>query len=465
MKLAFWFLGIGLTMSVVLTLLIGVYIKDGRNGKEQGIAGLFQVLFSVIGSVGTFMYVADNAGSTGIIALFIIIFFPTGILGLVRASVCLKAYNADKSVPKDNSVNSLMQNDGREFNGNAQNCSGLIPAAQRGRQKINVKQKYTSQLIEDVDELNKYLEYCLDAFDKYESDRTTNDQVNKFINDVYARIATLDDQEKTLSAALSIYKNEARKRRRILVSLAVAVVVICTGVAIGVSSCTVHNSKLLYELNETGYTVSAGKYYDETDVVIPATYNGKKVTKIANSAFSYVKNKENIKSITIPNSVTSIGDSAFWGCSSLTSITIPNSVTSIGGSAFEDCSKLTSITIPNGITTIVYRTFSGCSSLTSVTIGNSVTSIGSEAFYNCSSLTSVTIGNSVTSIGSEAFYNCSSLTSVTIPNSVTSIGREAFSYCTSLKTIYCEAASEPDGWSSGWKGTSCSATVQYGYTE
>ena len=139
--------------------------------------------------------------------------------------------------------------------------------------------------------------------------------------------------------------------------------------------------------------------------------------------------------ITIPNSVTSIGNSAFQSCSSLTSVTIPNSVTSIGNSAFAGCDSLTSVTIGNSVTSIGNSTFAGCNSLTSVTIGNSVTSIGGEAFLACSSLTSVTIPNSVTSIGYSAFENCSSLTYVTIPNSVTSIGEFAFFDCSSLTSV------------------------------
>ena len=176
------------------------------------------------------------------------------------------------------------------------------------------------------------------------------------------------------------------------------------------------------------------------NLIIPdtVTYNGStySVTSIGDYAFFYLYCAcTSLTSVTIPNSVTTIGEGAFVYCTSLTSITIPNSVTSIGSNAFDECFSLTSITIPNSVTTIGGGAFSYCTSLTSVTIPNSVTSIGVGTFRECTSLTSVTIPNSVTSIGGSAFSNCSSLTSITIPNSVTTIGGDAFQNDTNIVTV------------------------------
>ena len=255
-------------------------------------------------------------------------------------------------------------------------------------------------------------------------------------------------------------------------------------------------SKLIYD-RKTYKVTSIGKYAfykcsgltsvtipnSVTSIGISAFYNcsgltsvtiGNSVTSIGNSAFSNCSGLISIivdesnpsfssiegilynndattliycpitkKTVTIPNSVTSIDYSAFYGCSGLTSVTIPNSVTSIGNYAFYGCSGLTSVTIPNSVTSIGERAFSGCSGLTSVTIGNSVTSIGYYAFSGCYGLTSVTIPNSVTTIVQSAFSNCRGLTSVTIGNSVTSIGKYAFSGCSKLTSIYCQGTKPP----------------------
>ena len=154
-------------------------------------------------------------------------------------------------------------------------------------------------------------------------------------------------------------------------------------------------------------------------------------------------NGEEVKDLIIPDGITSIGDYAFYSCSGLTSVTIPNSVTSIGNHAFRDCGDVTSVTIPNSVTSIGSEAFRGCRGLTSMAIPNGVTSIGNDAFKGCSGLTSVTIPSTITSIGGSAFSDCSGLTSLTIPNSVTSIGDWAFSGCSGLTEIYIHNPTPP----------------------
>ncbi|MDL2228579.1 leucine-rich repeat protein, partial [Odoribacter sp. OttesenSCG-928-L07] len=172
---------------------------------------------------------------------------------------------------------------------------------------------------------------------------------------------------------------------------------------------------------------------------------GNSVTSIENYTFN---NCTGLNSVTIGNSVTSIGYDAFKNCTGLTAIDIaaanPN-YSSLDGILYNK-DKTTiimyprgktdiSFAIPNSVTSIGISAFRYCSSLSSVTIPNSVTDIKGGAFYECTGLTEVTIPNSVTSIGYETFFGCSSLLSVTIPNSVTSIGGSAFKECTSLTEI------------------------------
>ena len=258
-----------------------------------------------------------------------------------------------------------------------------------------------------------------------------------------------------------------------------------------------------FKIKENTYLIANEAFKDCQSLISVTIPNGVKV--IGDGAFLGCKS---LTSVTIPNSVTEIGSNAFEGCSSLTSITvdagnthydsrnnsnaiietatntliagcktttIPNSVTSIGDYAFSGCTSLTSITIPNSVTWIGSEAFVGCSSLQSITVDagnthydsrnncnaiietetntliagcknttipNSVTEIEAGAFEGCSSLKSVTIPYSVTSIGYWAFDGCTSLTSITIPNSVTEIEWGAFRNCTNLKTIYIPRGSK-----------------------
>lgn len=188
--------------------------------------------------------------------------------------------------------------------------------------------------------------------------------------------------------------------------------------------------------------------YELISVIIPNT-----VKTIGEFAFAYCYD---LTSVTIGNGVTSIGDYAFWG-SDLKKVIVEDiaawckidftdstSNPLSGADLYSDeKTKITDLVIPNSVTSINDYAFDGCSGLTSVTIPNSVTSIGKEAFEGCSGLTSVTIGNSVESIGESAFKSCSGLTSVTIGNSVTTIYRGAFQFCSNLSSVICLTTTPP----------------------
>lgn len=139
--------------------------------------------------------------------------------------------------------------------------------------------------------------------------------------------------------------------------------------------------------------------------------------------------------VVVPDVVTEIDGGAFSECKGITSVTFPDGLTKIGPSAFHYCEGIKSITIPNSVAALGYAAFMGCMGLESVTISNGITVLESQTFYRCSALKSVTIPDNVTAIYNEAFARCENLTDVVIGNSVTSIGDKAFQDCAGLENI------------------------------
>ena len=193
-------------------------------------------------------------------------------------------------------------------------------------------------------------------------------------------------------------------------------------------------------LENSNYTTLDGILYNKQQTELEMYPSGKggeftipsHVTSIGDSAFMGCSN---LTSITFPESVNNIGISAFYGCSDLTSITLPKSLTSLGNYAFSHCTTLTSINLPEMITSIGLCTFSFCSNLSSIEISGSLTNIGDEAFRSCQALTTIELPEELTNIGYNAFEMCSSLTSIVFPEGLTSIGSGAFRACESLSSI------------------------------
>ena len=253
-----------------------------------------------------------------------------------------------------------------------------------------------------------------------------------------------------------------------------------TGVVIGNSVTSIGDRAFAYCYSLTGIKVDSNNanYKD---------INGNLYTKDGKTLIQYAIGKSDIHFV-IPDSVTSIGDSAFWGCDSLTGVVIPDSVISINDYAFEDCDSLTSVVIGDSVTSIgsyafrdcsnlqfneyenckylgskdnpyyalievttqnlsnytihedtkviADRAFYSCTRLISIVIPDSVTSIGDQAFYGCAGLTSIVIGDSVETIGEFAFASCSNLSEITLRESLRAIGYCAFSGCTGLTDVY-----------------------------
>ena len=203
----------------------------------------------------------------------------------------------------------------------------------------------------------------------------------------------------------------------------------------------------------TGGLMITGYNGNEQNLVIPSEIDGVSVVAIGTRAFS----EKNLISVTIPGSVTSIGESAFFWCRSLknvtlssglktigkgafsysmlTGITIPGSVTDIGAYAFSSCEDLSSVTLPGGLKVIKQNTFFYCESLGRITIPGTVEEIGEGAFQYCAALTGVVLPGGLKAIGKDAFSECGALTAISIPGGVTDIGDYAFASCDKLASV------------------------------
>lgn len=242
---------------------------------------------------------------------------------------------------------------------------------------------------------------------------------------------------------------------------------------LAIKEISMAESKKIYTLEKYDDKVAITGYKGEdVDVVIPEKIGGNTVDLIDDAAFSPEKpgylnsglrkevkaSREKLKSVVIPDTVTSIGEGAFYECKNLTKITMGNgvtdiknmafygceklevinisdSVTSLGEYVFNECTKLTSITIPAGVISIPKRAFADCKNLTAVNVSYGLKNIKTDAFSCCSSLETIIIPDSVTTIGVGAFLSCTSLKTITIGQNVTSLGNRAFCNCKNLETI------------------------------
>ncbi len=234
------------------------------------------------------------------------------------------------------------------------------------------------------------------------------------------------------------------------------------------SQCSEHkpSENLEYTLSSDGtsYSVGMGDCTD-TEIWIPASYNGLPVTEIATNGFrvgsSYAPLAANITAVHLPDTITTIGVRAFYECAALSSINIPESVTELADYTFHSCAALTEITLPTKLTSIgtycFYKTglttinlpstlttiggsaFSYCTALDNITLPASLTTLGTYTFSMCSSLSSIEIPSTLTSLPNYMFQACTSLTSVTIPSTVTSVGNFLFYNCTGLTSVDYQA--------------------------
>ena len=185
------------------------------------------------------------------------------------------------------------------------------------------------------------------------------------------------------------------------------------------------------EINGTDLETLKSNMDKFSELYINATLSG---TTALPSYFAAAAGKRNLKVITLPKGMTSIGDHAFWGCTALTSISLPEGMTSIGSEAFSGCAA-PSISLPEGLTKIEERAFAGCTALTSISLPEGLTKIEERTFIECYALTSISLPKGLTSIGVSAFESCKALTSISLPEGLTSIEEQTFRNCAALTSI------------------------------
>ena len=235
-----------------------------------------------------------------------------------------------------------------------------------------------------------------------------------------------------------------RKNTKKFISFSIAMIMTLSSLSVApvVTNAAEISADSSVGYNENGFTYYID-FYDSTarivdyngtstDLVIPSTLGGSKVVCIGSSAF---KNNTNLTSVTIPDTVTTIENSAFSGCSNIKKLTLGKNVSEIGMHAFQSNIGLTTLTIPDSVTFIDTGAFGGCSKLREISIGKSVSRMGGAVFSSSPQLRKVTIAEGTTVIGTDAFSNCYLLDNIKIPNTVTEIGANAFSGCTGLKSV------------------------------
>lgn len=244
----------------------------------------------------------------------------------------------------------------------------------------------------------------------------------------------------------------------VVILIVVAIAVVTVGVVMIVAASLGDASRFEYALKTDGtYEISdvkntyRGGIFAKDTITVPESYKGVPVTSIKNLNLQKTKNvivsegiesiglsafyKSSVVSVQLPDSLKSLGNNAFAGCSQLTTINLPNSLTTIGNGAFKDCTSLENITLPNRLKAIGKDVFNGCLKLKPLTLPASVTSIGETAFRGCAAFTTITLPDSVTEIGNSAFEGCAKLTSVTMPANLTKIGNSAFKGCAELLSL------------------------------